>query len=41
MVIEKLVQGWLVIKESAPVWVPGAAVIIGVMSLVGGPACAR
>lgn len=33
--------GWQIVKESAPVWLPGAVVVLGVMSLVGGPACVR
>jgi uncharacterized membrane protein YjdF len=36
-----LVTAWLILKETAPVWLSAFAVVFAVMSLVGGPACVR
>lgn len=36
-----LVTGWLIIKETAFIWLPSFAVAFGILSLVGGSTCVR
>jgi hypothetical protein len=38
---DALVTAWLILWETAPVWLSAFAIVFAVLSLVGGSACVR
>jgi hypothetical protein len=40
-VVKVLCTAWQITKGTAPVWLPGFAIIFGVLGLVGGTTCER